>query len=87
MCGMMLSKYLYLPIVLVISPSKSSHMVSSIASAITEGMSDARMQSYSVNIVEVGVSCSAYCVRYTRFDVVLYNSCELICSKGIHVRG
>ena len=85
-CRLMLSKYLHLPIVLVICPLKSSYMVSAIVSAITVGMSDARMQSYSVNIVEVEVSCSACCVRYTRFDVVSYDRCELICSRGIYVR-
>ena len=71
-CGLMLSTYLHLPIVLVLSPSKSfkvifgqSSMVSAIESTIAMGMSDARMQRYSVNKVEVGVSCSACCVRST----------------------
>ena len=60
-------------------------MVSAIASAITVGMLDARMQSYSEDIVGVKVSCSACCVRNTRFDVNSYDRCELTCSNVIHV--
>ena len=77
-----LSKYLHLPIVLVICPSKSSYIIS----ASTAGIIDARIQSPSVNIVEIEVSCFSCCVRYIRFDVVSYDRCELICSKGIHAR-
>ena len=80
------SMYLYLPIELVIYPPKSSHTVTAIESALTVCMSDARLQSYSVNIVEVEVSCSASCVRYTRLEFVSYGHCELVCFDSIHVR-
>ena len=74
------SMFLHLPIELVIYPSKSSYTVTAIVSASTVCMSDARLQSYSVNIVEVEVSCSASLVRYTCSNVVLYSHCELVCS-------
>ena len=88
---LMLSKYLHLSIVPFICSSKPPYMVIAIVSAIAVGMSDARMRSYSVSIVEVEVSCSACCVRYTRFDVVLYDvdlydRWEHICFRGIYVR-
>ena len=59
----MILMYLHLPVVLAIHPSESSYMVIAIESASTVYMSDARTQSYSVNMVEVEVSCSASCVR------------------------
>ena len=78
--------YPHLPIVLVIYPSKSSYTDTAIASASTVCMSDARLQSYIVNIVEVEVSCSADSVRYTHLKVVLYSQCELVCFNSVHVR-
>ena len=82
----MKSMYLHLPIVLVIYPSKSSHTDTAIVSASTVSMSDARLQSYSVNIVEVEVPCSANCVRYTHLEVVSYGQCKLVCFNSVHVR-
>ena len=82
----MRSMYFHLPIVLVIIPSKSSYTVTAIVPASTVCMSDARLQSYSVNIVEVKVPCSANCVRYTHLEVVSYGQCELSCFKSVHIR-
>ena len=82
----MKSMYLHSPIVPVIIPSKSSYTVTAIVPASTVCMSDARLQRYSVNIVDVEVSCSASCVRYTRLEVVLYSHRELVCLNSIHVR-
>ena len=81
----MKSMYPHLPIVLVIYHSKPSHTVTAIVSASTVCMSDAGLQSYSENIVKVGVSCSVTCVRHTRLRVVSYGHRELVCFDKIHV--
>ena len=66
MCTTMNSMYPLVPIVLFIYHSMSSYTVTAIVSVSTVCMSDAGLQIYSVNIVRVGVFCSASCVRYTR---------------------
>ena len=82
----MKSMYLHLPIELVINPSESSHTVTVIVSAPTVCRPVAGLQSYSVNIVKVEVSCSASCVRYSRMKVVLYGQWKLVCFDSVYVR-
>ena len=74
----MKSKFLNLPLVLVIYPSKSSYTVTVVVTDSTVCMSDAGLQSYRVNIVKVVGPSSASCVSYTRSIVVLYGQSKLV---------
>ena len=66
----MKSMYPHLPIVPVKYSPKMYYTVTAIVSASNVCMSEVILQSYSVNIVEVKVSCSASCVLYTCSEVV-----------------